>query len=212
MTGWGHGSRYFWQCLILVFQLVWSGFLPHLSLLSAFRHVCPCTQQTQNKCQGFRLSTTAAQSANSKKMLDQALKKKKITLKPTPGSRSCQSNEEVKKRREGRSCFHPKGFCQAWQMWMSILITCEGREMKIKVQGDLPHNYDPMGLPSGLSWARNQAALARTSARSAWGAGGSSSLNFRLAVPESSVPTKKAERKAPLLERRTSHQSCKLLL
>lgn len=139
-------------------------------------------------------------------------KKKKITLKPTPGSRSCQSNEEVKKRREGRSCFHPKGFCQAWQMWMSILITCEGREMKIKVQGDLPHNYDPMGLPSGLSWARNQAALARTSARSAWGAGGSSSLNFRLAVPESSVPTKKAERKAPLLERRTSHQSCKLLL
>ena len=84
--------------------------------------------------------------------------------------------------------------------------------MKIKVQGDPPHNYDPMRLPSGLSWARNQPALARTSAHSAWGAGGSSSLNFRLAVPESSVPTKKAERKAPLLEGRASHQSCKLLL
>ena len=92
-------------------------------------HVCPCIEQTENKGQGFRLSTTAAHSANSKKMLDQVLKRK-ITLKPTPGSRSCQRQEEVKKIREGRSCFHPKGFCQAWQMWMSILITCEGREMK----------------------------------------------------------------------------------
>lgn len=109
-----------------------------------------------------------------------SIKKKKVILKLTPGSRSCQSKEEVKKRREGRSCFHPKGFCQPWQMWMSILITCQARETKTKVQGDPPHNYDPMGLPSGLSWSGNQAALA-------WGAGGSSSLNFRRTFPQPAV-------------------------